>query len=110
MALPPSTCVEMGAFYRILGWLELSAAVGYTTAPLAELAKQPHGGMAAGIPALEERRFIGIEPTVSQVAAPSAPCKRAGPEIALHRAQTQPHMLRNSRGGPALAAQGPDLR
>src|SRR5262249_44173479 len=31
MALPPPTCVEMGAFYRILGWFELSAAVGYTT-------------------------------------------------------------------------------
>jgi alkylation response protein AidB-like acyl-CoA dehydrogenase len=31
MALPPSTWVEMRAFYRILGWLELSAAVGYTT-------------------------------------------------------------------------------
>ena len=31
MALPPPTCAEMGAFYPVLGWLELSAELGYTT-------------------------------------------------------------------------------
>src|SRR5437763_1446068 len=31
MALPPLQCGEMGAFYRILGPMELSAAIGYTT-------------------------------------------------------------------------------
>ena len=66
--------------------------------------------MAAGIPALEEIRFIGVEDTVPEVAATFAPRKRGGPEIALHRAQTQPDLLRNGRGRPALAVQGPDLR
>jgi len=40
----------------------------------------------------------------------SAPRKGGGPEIALHRAQTHPDLLRNGRGRPALAVQGPDLR
>src|SRR5215470_561754 len=31
MALPPPTWVEMGAFYQILGWLELSASARYAT-------------------------------------------------------------------------------
>jgi predicted ATPase len=31
MALPPLQCGEMGAFYRILGPMELSAAIRYTT-------------------------------------------------------------------------------
>src|SRR5438105_5641469 len=30
MALPPLQCGEMGAFYRILGPMELSAAIGFT--------------------------------------------------------------------------------
>src|SRR5262249_47971905 len=53
---------------------------------------------------------IRIEDTVPAVATPLAPRKRGGPEIALHRAQTQPALLRNRWGGPALAVQGPDLR
>jgi hypothetical protein len=79
-------------------------------ATLAEVAKEPHRGVAPGIPALEEIRLIGVEATVAEVAAPFAPRKRGGPEIALHGAQTQPDVLRNSRGRPALAVQGPDLR
>ena len=31
MALPPPNRVEMGAFYRVLKPMELSAALGYTT-------------------------------------------------------------------------------
>jgi hypothetical protein len=31
MALPPPTWVEMGAFYPVLGWCELSAELPYTT-------------------------------------------------------------------------------
>jgi hypothetical protein len=31
MALPPPTCLEMGAFYPILGAMELSAELLYTT-------------------------------------------------------------------------------
>src|SRR5215470_3395647 len=69
---------------------------------LAEVAKQAHRGVAARIPALEEIRFIGIEQTVPEVAAPAAPGTCRGPEIALHRAQTQPDLLRNRWGGPAL--------
>jgi hypothetical protein len=75
-----------------------------------ELAKQPHRRITAGIPALEKIRFIRVEHTLPEVAAPFAPREGGGPEIALHRAQTQPYMLRNGRGCPALAVQGPDLR
>ena len=66
--------------------------------------------MAAGIPALEQIRFIGVEHTVPEVTAPFASRKGGGPEIALHRAQTHPDLLGNGRGRPALAVQGPDLR
>src|SRR5205807_576810 len=31
MALPPPTCAEMRAFYPVLGAMELSAELGYTT-------------------------------------------------------------------------------
>ena len=34
MALPPLQCGEIGASYRILGPMELSAAIGYTTRPM----------------------------------------------------------------------------
>src|SRR5262249_61253774 len=67
-------------------------------------------GVASGIPALEEIRLIGVEDTVAEVAATPAPGKGGCPEIALDRAQTQPDLLRNGRGRPALAVQGPDLR
>src|SRR5205085_7409323 len=79
-------------------------------ATLTEVAKQPHGGVAPRIPALEEIRLIWVEDTVPAVAPPFAPCKRGAPEIALHGAQTQPDVLGNGRGGPALVVQGPDLR
>ena len=84
-------------------------AIAPSIAPLAEVAKQPHGGIAPGIPALEQIRLIGGEHTVPEVTATFAPRKGGGPEIALHRAQTQPDLLRNGRGRPALAVQGPDL-
>src|SRR6266478_848340 len=32
MALPPPTCAEMRTFYPVLGAMELSAELGYTTA------------------------------------------------------------------------------
>jgi hypothetical protein len=54
--------------------------------------------------------YVGVKQTVPAVAATFAPSKRGRPEIALHRAQTQPDLLRNGRGRPALAVQGPDLR
>ena len=78
-------------------------------APLAEVAKQPHGGVAPRIPALEEIRLIGVEHTVAEVAATLTPCKGGAAEIALHRAQPQPDLLRNGRSRPALVVQGPDL-
>jgi hypothetical protein len=31
MVLPPPTCLEMGAFYPVLGAMELTAELGYTT-------------------------------------------------------------------------------
>ena len=70
-------------------------------APL-EVAKQLHRGLAARIPALEEIRFIGIEQTVPVVAAAFTPSKRGGPEIALHRAETQPDVLGNRGARPSL--------
>jgi hypothetical protein len=77
---------------------------------LLELPQEPHGGMAARIPALEEDSFVGVQHTVPAVTSSCAPTKSGSPEIAPHRAQTQPDLLRNSRGRPALAVQGPDLR
>ena len=79
-------------------------------ATLAEVAKQPHGGVAPRIPALEEIRLIGVEATVPAIATPFAPRKRGAPEVALDGAQTQPDVLGNGRGGPALVVQSPDLR
>jgi len=66
--------------------------------------------MAAGIPAFEQKRLIGIEHAVPEVTAPFASRKGGTPEIVLHRAQTHPDPLRHGRGRPALAVQGPDLR
>ena len=85
-------------------------AIAPSIATLAEVAKQPHRGIAPRIPALEEIRLIGVKDTLPEVTATSAPRKRGAPEIALDRAQTQPEVLRNGRGRPALAVQGPDLR
>ena len=65
---------------------------GYLLTPLT---KQPHGRIAAGIPAFERLRFLGVEYAVPQVTAPFA-FRKGGPlEIALHRAQTHPDLLRN---------------
>src|SRR5262245_66163195 len=54
MALPPPTCVEMGAFYPILGVMELSAELLYTTfyreLSLSRFAAGPHAGAARGAP------------------------------------------------------------
>jgi hypothetical protein len=79
-------------------------------APLAEVAKQPHRVVAPRIQALEEIRLIGVEPTLAVITTTFAPCKRGALEVALHRAQPQPHVLRNGRGRPPLTVQGPDLR
>jgi hypothetical protein len=40
MALPPPKRGEIGAFYRVFGPVELSAAVGYTTEKLDELRRE----------------------------------------------------------------------
>ena len=61
-------------------------AIAPRIAPLAEVAKEPHRGIAARIPALQELRFIGVEQTVSMIAAAFAPRKRGAPEVALYRA------------------------
>ena len=79
-------------------------------ATLAEVAKQAHRGVAPGIPALEEIRLIGGEPTLAVVTTAFASHKGGTAEIALHRTQTHPHMLRDGRGCPPLTVQGPDLR
>src|SRR5262245_20234442 len=54
MALPPPTCLEMGAFYPILGVMELSAELLYTTfyreLSLSRFAAGPHAGAARGAP------------------------------------------------------------
>ena len=84
--------------------------IAASIATLAKVAKQPHGGIAPRIPALKEIRLIGSEDTLPEVTTTSAPRKGGGPEITLDRAQTQPNLLRNGRGRPALAVQGPDLR
>jgi hypothetical protein len=77
---------------------------------LLEIAKEPHRGIATRIPALQEIRFIGVEQTVSVIAATFAPRKRGASEVALYRAQTHSEVLRNGRSRPPLTVQGPDLR
>src|SRR5262249_18502248 len=77
--------------------------------PLAEVAKQPHGGIAPRIPALEEIWLIGVKDTLSKVTAPSAPGKGGGAEIALDCAQTEPD-LRMQRLPTGLALRGTLLR
>jgi hypothetical protein len=59
--------------------------------------------VAAGIPALEECGFIGVQQTAPTVTSPLAPHKGGGLEIALHGALTGPDLLRNSADGSALA-------
>ncbi len=90
--------------------LRRNHAIAPSIATLAEVAKQPHRGVAPRIPALEEIRLIGVKDTLPAVTATPAPRKRGTPEIALHGAQTHPEALGNGRGRPALAVQGPDLR
>src|SRR5215470_9060937 len=72
-------------------------------AALTEVAKQPHGGVAPRIPALEEIGLIGVKGTLAEVAATSAPGEGSGAKITLDRAQTQSDLLRNGRGRPTLA-------
>src|SRR5262249_48745622 len=52
-------------------------------APLAEGATQAHRVGAPRMPALEERRLIGVEDPVAEVAATLTPCKGGAAEIAL---------------------------
>ena len=85
-------------------------AIAPDVAPLTEFAKEPHGGMAAGIPTLQQQDFVRVQETVAAVTPLFASRKRGGPEIALHRAQTHPDVLGNGAGRPALAVQGPDLK
>ena len=85
-------------------------AIAPRIAPLAKVAKQPHRGVAPGIPALEKIRCIGIEHTLPAVATALTPRKRGALEIALHGAQTHADVLGHGRGCPALAVEGPDLR
>src|SRR4029450_617426 len=71
MALPPPTCVEMGAFYQILGWFELSAAMGYTT-PLKGRVKDPSAVIEpAGCTILHRRRCPCGEGSTSAIQPPS---------------------------------------
>jgi hypothetical protein len=74
-----------------------------------EVAKQPHRGVAARIPALEERSFVGLQQAAAAVTPPVATHKGGGLEISLHGARTDPHLLGDGGDRPALAVQGPDL-
>ena len=84
-------------------------AIAPAVAPLTELAKQPYGGMAAGIPPLQQDDLIRVQQTLPAVTPPFPPRKRGGLEIALHGTQTDPDLLRNGAAGPPLAVEGPDL-
>ena len=65
--------------------------------------------MAARIPALEQRRFVGVQQAAPAVTPLFAPRKRGGLQVTLHGAQTDPKVLGNGGDGPALAVQRPDL-
>ena len=79
-------------------------------ATLAEVAKQPHRGGAPRIPALEQRRLLGVEAHGPRgrcdVCAPQR--WRSGDRAAPCADSARP--ARHGRGRPALAGQGPALR
>src|SRR2546422_4335222 len=74
-----------------------------------DLLKELDGGVAPGVPALQEIRLIGIEDTPPRVATvlPDGPGR--GPQIPLDGATTTAHLPRNRPDTPALAVEGPHL-
>ena len=79
------------------------AAIASRVPARLELAEQLDGGVAPGVPALQEIRLIGIEDTPPIVAAvlPDGPGR--GPQIPLDGATTTAHLPRNRPDTPALA-------
>ena len=72
-----------------------------------EVAKEPHGGVAARVPTLQQGGFGRVPET----GAPGTPrlASRAGgrPEIPLDGARTHPDLPRHRGDGPPLAVHGP---
>ena len=97
----------LGLAYAARRGRDEGIAAGVAT--LLQGATQAYGGLAAGIPAFEELRFIGVAHTVPAVTALFARGKRGPLEVALHRRQAHPEVLGHRWGRPALVVQGPDL-
>ena len=99
------------------GWQALGlaqpAGIGRDTAiapgiaPGLELPKQLHRGPAAGVPALEEIVFIGIEHAAAIAAAVLGHGPRRQPQIPLDGVPAVADLRGDGRDGPALAVQGP---
>ena len=85
------------------------AAIAACVPTCLDLLKKLDGGVAPGVPALQEIRLIGIDDT-SPIVAPVLP---AGPgrhlEIPLDRATTAANLRRDGHSAPALPVQGPHL-
>ena len=73
-----------------------------------DLLKELNGGVAPGIPALQEIRLIGIEdtPPIVALVLPDGPGWHL--EIPLDRATAAADLRGDGHGAPALAVQGPD--
>jgi len=85
------------------------AVIAPGVAACLQLAQQLRGGIAAGIPALEQGGFLGGEHTRAEITAAEVSHKGRTSKVLLHRAPIQPEVLRNGPRCPAFMVQGPDL-
>src|SRR5262249_51764588 len=86
-----------------------NATIAPGVAPQLEFPKQLDGGVAAGIPALQEIVLIGIDDTASIVAPVLPPGPRRHLHIALNGTPAAAHLGGDGCRAPALAVQGPHL-
>src|SRR5262249_57029782 len=86
-----------------------NATIAPGVAPQLEFPKQLDGGVAAGIPALQEIVLIGIDDTASIVAPVLPPRPRRQAQRALDGTPAAAHLGGDGRRAPALMVQGPCL-
>src|SRR2546425_5509442 len=84
-------------------------AIAPGVAPQVDLPKQLDGGVAAGVPALQDIGLIRVEDAASIVAAMLPHRPRRQVQIPLDGATAAAHLGGNGHARPALAVEGPDL-
>jgi len=101
--LPRCLALRLAQALRVAGDRGLAA----TIAALLELAIQAQRLVAAGVPSLQEIRFIGIEDTAAPVTAARALRQGRRAAIAKHRTFADPQMGGNGMARPTLRTQRP---